>query len=49
MKTIVVATDFSGRSDRAIRREKLLTREFDSKLHLVHVVDDDQLQLIVQA
>lgn len=49
MKTIVVATDFSERSDRAIRRAKLLARELDSKLHLVHVVDDDQAQLIVQA
>ncbi|MEZ6151157.1 MAG: universal stress protein [Pirellulaceae bacterium] len=49
MKTIVVATDFSERSDRAIRRAKLLAREFDANLHLVHVVDDDQAQLIVQA
>ncbi|MCA9159824.1 MAG: universal stress protein [Planctomycetales bacterium] len=49
MKTIVVATDFSERSDRAIRRAKLLAREFDSKLHLVHVVDNDQPQLIVQS
>jgi len=49
MKTIVVATDFSERSDRAIRRAKLLAREFDSMLHLVHVVDDDQPQLIVKA
>ncbi|QDT07064.1 Universal stress protein E [Rubripirellula lacrimiformis] len=49
MKTIVVATDFSERSDRAIRRAELLAREFGSKLHLVHVVDDDQPHLIVQA
>lgn len=49
MKTIVVATDFSERSDRAIRRAKLLAREFDSKVHLVHVVDDDQAQTIVLA
>ncbi|WP_442505435.1 universal stress protein [Novipirellula sp. SH528] len=49
MKTIVVATDFSERSDRAIRRAKLLASEFDSKIHLVHVVDDDQPQVIVQA
>jgi len=47
MKTIVVATDFSERSDRAIRRAKLLAREFESKLHLVHVVDDDQPQMLV--
>lgn len=49
MKTIVVATDFSERSDRAIRRAKLLAREFDAKVHLVHVVDDDQPQTIVRA
>ena len=49
MKTIVVATDFSERSDRAIRRAKLLAREFDAKIHLIHVVDDDQAQLIVLA
>lgn len=49
MKTILVATDFSERSDRAIRRAKLLAREFDAKIHLVHVVDDDQAQAIVQA
>lgn len=49
MKTIVVATDFSERSDRAIRRAKLLAREFDAKVYLVHVVDDDQAQSIVLA
>lgn len=49
MKTIVVATDFSERSDRAIRRAKLLAREFDAKVYLVHVVDNDQPQAIVQA
>lgn len=49
MKTIVVATDFSERSDRATWRAKLLAREFDSRLHLVHVVDDDRPHLIVQA
>lgn len=49
MKTIVVATDFSERSDRAIRRAKLLAREFDAKVHLVHVVDDDQARSIVLA
>lgn len=49
MKTILVATDFSERSDRAIRRAKLLAREFGAELHLVHVVDDDQAQAIVLA
>lgn len=49
MKTIVTATDFSERSDRAIRRAQLLAREFDGKIHLVHVVDDDQPHAIVSA
>ncbi|QDT33207.1 universal stress protein [Thalassoglobus polymorphus] len=49
MKTIVVATDFSERSDRAIQRAKLLARDFDAKVYLVHVVDDDQAQEIVLA
>jgi len=49
MKTIVVVTDFSERSDRAFRRAKLLACEFDAKLYLVHVVDDDQVQLIMLA
>ncbi|QDU15048.1 hypothetical protein CA11_28670 [Gimesia maris] len=49
MKTIVAATDFSERSDRAIRRAKLLAREFDAMLYLIHVVDDDQAQSIVLA
>lgn len=49
MKTIVVATDFLERSDRAVQRAKLLAREFVAKLYLVHVVDDDQAQAIVLA
>lgn len=49
VRTIVVGTDFSERSDRAIRRAKLLAREFDAKVYLVHVIDDDQPQAIVVA
>ena len=49
MKNILVATDFSERSDRAIRRATLLAREFDGRMSLVHVVDDDQSRRIVQA
>jgi len=49
MKTILVATDFSERSDRAIRRAQLLAHEFESRIQLVHVVDDDQAPRIVQA
>jgi universal stress protein E len=39
---IVAATDFSTRSNRALRRAGLLARARDAELALVHVVDDDQ-------
>jgi nucleotide-binding universal stress UspA family protein len=39
---IVVATDFSTRSDRALRRATMIARQFGAGLALVHVVDDDQ-------
>ncbi|TCP58546.1 nucleotide-binding universal stress UspA family protein [Rhodovulum bhavnagarense] len=49
MKTIMVATDFSERSDRALRRATLLARQTGAGLSLVHVVDDDQAVRIVEA
>lgn len=49
MKKIMVATDFSERSDRAIRRAILIARQFDAKLKLIHVVDDDQPRRIVDS
>lgn len=49
MKSFLVATDFSERSDRAIRRATLLARTLDAALLLVHVVDDDQSRRIVKA
>lgn len=49
MKKIMVATDFSERSDRALRRAILLARQFQATLLLVHVVDDDQARRIVDA
>lgn len=49
MKTIMVATDFSERSDRALRRATLLGRQFEATILLVHVVDDDQPGRIVDA
>jgi nucleotide-binding universal stress UspA family protein len=49
MKTILMATDFSERSDRALRRATLLARQFEAKLHVVHVVDDDQPKRVVDA
>jgi nucleotide-binding universal stress UspA family protein len=39
---ILAATDFSTRSQRALRRAGLLARERGAELALVHVVDDDQ-------
>ena len=41
LQTIMVATDLSERSDRAMRRATLMAREFNAGLVLVHVVDDD--------
>ena len=47
MKLILVATDFSARSDRAIRRAGLLAREQGARLMLLHVVDDDRPERLV--
>lgn len=47
MKKIMLATDFSERSDRALRRATLLARQFGASLLIVHVVDDDQPRRIV--
>jgi nucleotide-binding universal stress UspA family protein len=47
VKTLMVATDFSERSDRALRRATLLARQSGAALTLVHVVDDDQPERIV--
>ena len=49
MNNILVATDFSERSDRALRRASLLARQRNARLTLLHVVDDDQPQTIVKA
>jgi nucleotide-binding universal stress UspA family protein len=39
---ILAATDFSTRSQRAVRRAGLLARDTGADLTLVHIVDDDQ-------
>ncbi|UYN97284.1 MAG: universal stress protein [Enhydrobacter sp.] len=49
MKRIFVATDFSTRSDRALRRAVLLARRTSVDIVLVHVVDDDQPARLVTA
>ncbi|MDO9525556.1 MAG: universal stress protein [Gemmobacter sp.] len=43
----MLATDFSERSDRALRRAVLLARAEGAALDLVHVVDDDRPRRIV--
>jgi nucleotide-binding universal stress UspA family protein len=47
MKTILVATDFSTRSDRALRRASMLAKQHGARLEIVHVVDDDRAEQLV--
>lgn len=47
MQRIMLATDFSERSDRALRRAVLIARAHGAVLDLVHVVDDDRPRRIV--
>ena len=47
MKRIMFATDFSERSDRALRRAVILAKAHDAVLEIVHVVDDDRPRRIV--
>lgn len=42
MERIMVATDFSVRSDRALRRATLLARQSGARLSIVHGLDDDR-------
>ena len=46
---IMLATDFSTRSDRALRRATMLAREHGAALSLVHVIDDDQPAHLIRA
>lgn len=48
MRRILAATDFSGRSERAIRRAGLLAKKFGAEIVLAHVVDDDRPKHMVQ-
>jgi nucleotide-binding universal stress UspA family protein len=41
MKNILVATDLSERSDRAIDRAVFLANRFDAELTILHVIDDE--------
>ena len=42
MKRLLVATDFSARSDRALRRASLIARKLSAKITLLHVVDAER-------
>jgi nucleotide-binding universal stress UspA family protein len=45
---ILAATDFSTRSNRALRQAGLLAQRGRAQLHIVHVVDDDQPEELVR-
>jgi nucleotide-binding universal stress UspA family protein len=47
MDRILVATDFSPRSDRALRRATLIARRVGASLSLVHVVDVDRPERLI--
>ncbi len=49
MRTLLVATDLSARSHRALRRAALLARAEGAAIVLLHVVDDDQPARMVDA
>jgi len=49
MDKILVATDFSERSDRALARAVLIAARTNARLHLIHSVDDDQRQRIIDS
>ena len=48
MERIFAATDFSTRSQRALRQAGLLARQTDAQLTLLHVVDEDQPPHLIQ-
>lgn len=41
MDSILVATDFSPRADRALRRAVLVARQFSARIILLHALDDE--------
>lgn len=49
MDRILVATDFSTRSDRALRRAILIAKRLGATLSLAHVVDGDQAPAMIEA
>lgn len=49
LKNILVATDFSQRSDYALQRAVLLAKAQKAHLHLVHIIDGDQTKMVRDA
>lgn len=49
MRSLLAATDLSSRSDRALRRAGLLAGASGAGLTILHVVDDDQPEAMVEA
>ena len=47
MRMLLAGTDLSSRSDRALHRAALMAREFKARLLLLHAVDDDQPQAMI--
>jgi len=41
MKSIIVASDLSARSDRALDRAAILAKQYAATLHVVHVIDEE--------
>ncbi|MDH4652544.1 MULTISPECIES: universal stress protein [unclassified Pseudomonas] len=48
MKALMLATDLSNRSDRALRRAARLAHQFNCPWFILHVVDEDQPQLRIE-
>ena len=48
MNKLLVATDLSPRSDKAVQRAALLARRFGCEWTLVHVIDDDSPQRLIE-
>jgi len=46
---LLVATDFSQRSDHALERAVMLAQQLSADLLIAHVVDDDRLEHVVEA
>lgn len=48
IESILIATDLSGRSDKALARGMALAAAYGAKVRIVHVVDDDQPLSLVE-